>query len=290
MAYNYYCVNCGNRFKGEEIKFDLFELIGLRKTDKAESKAIQESLIIPGVLKGNAQQCKVKLEHGKRVPLTISLKTLFTILSVNGDEMTRQALSQSKYDDNDLRAVFELLLRTNENKEVEQEKISEYVNQVRERFLLEKGKEEGSKDPADYKCTFYVKPEFFENGKSEHIYTLEYALDKNAPNTTKIKAPQPIRGYCPACGEPILLNAGKYPHVLVGFLGAQSAGKTTMILSLLQELMMKFTEHGIYAPSIPLCDSRYNITRRNQKIFNNGWLPVKTVESGVNSFNASFLF
>ena len=67
MAYNYYCVNCGNRFKGEEIKFDLFELIGLRKTDKAESKAIQESLIIPGVLKGNAQQCKVKLEHGKRV-------------------------------------------------------------------------------------------------------------------------------------------------------------------------------------------------------------------------------
>ena len=289
MIYKYYCVNCGNRFNGEEIKFDLSELIGLRDAGDENSTANPAALIIPGVLKGNASACGQKLIHGKLCPITLSLKTFFTILAVNSDDMTRAALTSCKYDDDDLRNVFESLIKTNENIAVVQQQVDEYVAQIKKLFVLEKGKPDNSDDLSDYKRTFYVKPEFFENGRSEYIYTLEYTDDLNAANTKKIRAPEQIRGYCPKCGKPILLNAGKYPHVLVGLLGAQSAGKTTMILSMLQDILNHFSEHGIELPKNVLCDSRYKITRLNQRLFNNGWLPVKTQETGVNSFNASLL-
>lgn len=289
MIHKYYCVNCGNRFNGEEIKFDLFELIGLRDASDENSTANPAALIIPGVLIGNASANGQKLTHGQLCPITLSLKTLFTILAVNSDNMTRAALQQCRYDDDDLRNVFESLIKTNENIAVVQQIVDEYVAQIKKLFVLEKGKPDNSDDPSDYKRTFYVKPEFFDNGRSEHIYSLEYADDPYAANTKKIRAPEQIRGYCPKCGKPILLNAGKYPHVLVGLLGAQSAGKTTMILSMLQDILNNFYEHGIELPTNVLCDSRYKITRQNQRLFNNGWLPVKTQETGVNSFNASLL-
>lgn len=289
MIHKYYCVNCGNRFNGEEIKFDLFELIGLRDAGDENSTANPAALIIPGVLKGNADACGQKLVHGKLCPITLSLRTLFTILSVNSDDMTRAALQDCKYDDDDFRNVFESLIKTNENIAVVQQKVDEYVSQIKKLFVLEKGKPDNSDNLSDYRRTFYVKPEFFDNGRSEHIYTLEYADDQYAANTRKIRAPEQIRGYCPKCGKPILQNAGKYPHVLIGLLGAQSAGKTTMILSMLQDILLNFYEHGIELPTNVLCDSRHKITRQNQKLFNNGWLPVKTQETGVNSFNASLL-
>ena len=160
MIYKYYCVNCGNRFNGEEIKFDLSELIGLRDAGDENSTANPAALIIPGVLKGNASACGQKLIHGKLCPITLSLKTFFTILAVNSDDMTRAALTSCKYDDDDLRNVFESLIKTNENIAVVQQQVDEYVAQIKKLFVLEKGKPDNSDDLSDYKRTFYVKPEY----------------------------------------------------------------------------------------------------------------------------------
>ena len=290
MIYKYYCVNCGNRFEGKDIRFDLFELIGIRDPDKMNSTASKIALVNSGVIKGNAGPSKLK--HGVLSPITLSLESLFRILSVNSPGVTKdllkQILQKGVRDENEIRQVFENALDTSEKDEVMSKIAEEYWSQINTLFNKDPGNQDSDK-LADYKMTFYVKPEFFDNGNSEEIYTLEYKHDVRKPNTLKIRAPQPIRGYCPGCGEPILQNAGKYPHVLVGLLGAQSAGKTTMILSMLQDLMKNYGRHRIEYPGAPLCDSRFHITQRNQKMFNNGWLPVKTEEKGVNSFNASLL-
>ena len=289
MVYDYYCVNCGNRFNGEDIKFDIFQLIGIR--DDNDTGISSDVLVIPGVIKGNAHSCGHPLIHGKESTITMSLKTLFTILAVNGNESLKSAVANCVYDDNELRNVIENLISTNEKSEVEDTLVTKYVNRIKTLFTLKKGKTIGSPDLSDYECTFYVIPEFLEKDgkKDDVIYTLEYKTEEKSPNYKKIAAPEPIRGYCPKCGKPILLNTGKYPHILIGFLGAQSAGKTTMILSILQDLLDNYYEHGIKLPSNVLCDSRYTLTKENQKLFSNGWLPRKTTEDGVNSFNASLL-
>ena len=291
MIHKYYCVNCGKRFNGEDIRFDLTELIGLRNAEDENSTANPAALVRPGVLMGNAELCKQVLTHGKLTPLTMTLGTFFKILAVNCDDRTKQVLINCKYDENDLRIAFESLIKSNENPEVLQQKVNEYVSRVKTLFVLDNGKTIGSDEPEDYKCTFWIEPEFFEDGHSKEIYTLKYAKDENDANPIHISAHgQPIRGYCPNCGKPILLNTGKYPHVLIGLLGASSAGKTTMILSIMQEIEINYDQYGIEYPGTFLCDSRFNILQQNQNLFNNGWLPVKTQETGVNSFNASYVF
>ena len=69
--------------------------------------------------------------------------------------MTRAALTSCKYDDDDLRNVFESLIKTNENIAVVQQQVDEYVAQIKKLFVLEKGKPDNSDDLSDYKRTFY---------------------------------------------------------------------------------------------------------------------------------------
>lgn len=287
MIYRYYCVNCGNQMNGEEIKFDLSELVGVRDASDENTMANPAALITPKVLEANAEANGGRpLVHGKLCPITISLSTYLGILGRYTNKTTE--MLAYGYNDDDLTDAVSQLVKTNENVEAAQEKLGEYVATIKNLFVADRN-HEGSENTKDYKRTFYVKPEYFENGRSPYMYSLEYSHDINSPVTKKIRAPQQIRGYCPKCGKPILLNAGKYPHVLVGLLGAQSAGKTTMILSMLQEIEQRFHELGIEYPGNVLCDSRYLITKQNQELFNKGWLPTKTNATGVNSFNASLL-
>ena len=287
MIYKYYCVNCGNRMNGEDIRFDLSELVGVRDASDENTTANPAALISPAQLEANAEAEGGKpLVHGQLCPITMSLRTYLGILGLyTGKTKEMRAYG---YNDDDLTDAVSQLVKTNENAEAAGEKIGEYVATIKNLFVADRA-HEGSENNDDYKRTFYVKPEYFENGRSKYMYSLEYAYDVNSPNTKKIRAPQPIRGYCPKCGKPILVNAGKYPHVLVGLLGAQSAGKTTMILSMLQEIEHSFSDLNIEFPGNVLCDSRYSITRQNQELFNKGWLPLKTNATGVNSFNASLL-
>ena len=287
MIYRYYCVNCGNQMNGEEIRFDLSELVGVRDASDPNTTANPAALISPAILEANAESNGgKKLVHGQMCPVTISLSTYLGILGRYTGKI-KEMLAYG-YNDDDLRDAVSQLVKTNENAEAAGEKIDEYVATIKTLFVADKAHQD-SEDTKDYKRTFYVKPEYFENGRSKHMYSLEYAHDAITPAPKKIRAPQPIRGYCPKCGKPILLNAGKVPHVLVGLLGAQSAGKTTMILSILQEIEQRFSELGIEYPGNVLCDSRYSITNHNRLLFRNGWLAPKTNATGVNSFNASFL-
>ena len=62
-----------------------------------------------------------------------------------------------------------------------------------------------------------------------------------------------IRGYCPECNKPVLDGSGKYEHFLVGFLGAQSAGKTSLFVSMINDLPNYFGKLGIELPEV-LCE------------------------------------
>lgn len=288
MIHKYYCVNCGSRMNGEEIRFDLSEIIGVKSVDDENTIVNRAALVSPDVMEANAESYaneRRKLVHGQLCPITMSLKTYLGILGKNTG-MLDEMLSY-EHNDEDLRAAVSRIVKTSDCTEVVEFRIEEYVARIKSLFVADKA-HEGSKDNKDYKRTFYVKPEYFEEGRSKHMYTLEYAYDLNSPRTKKIGT-RPIRGYCPRCGKPVLLNAGKYPHVLVGVLGAQCAGKTTMILSMLQEIEDNFSELGIEFPGNVLYDSRYLITRRNQERFNKGWLPAMTCSTGENSFNPSLL-
>lgn len=42
MIYDYYCIDCGKKFAGQEIRFDIAELIGLRgENDNEEEFAVK---------------------------------------------------------------------------------------------------------------------------------------------------------------------------------------------------------------------------------------------------------
>lgn len=286
MIYKYYCVNCGNQMSGEQITFDLSELIGIRDAGDGNSSANPAALIPARAIAAMAMNSGHPLRHNVISPITISLKDYLGLLGKNIGKL--KEMQGYGFSDEDLRDAVEQIVKTNENIEAAGEKIDEYVARIKTLFTTD-AEHQNSDNTKDYSRTFYVRPEFFEEGKSNEIYTIEYSHNATDPNTMKIRAPQPIRGYCPTCGKPIILHAGKYPHVLIGLLGAQSAGKTTMILAMMQELQKNFSELGIRFPGNVLCDGRYSITRSNQELFNNGWLPNKTNAAGANSFNASLL-
>ena len=54
----------------------------------------------------------------------------------------------------------------------------------------------------------------------------------------------------------MLDGSGKYEHFLVGFLGAQSAGKTSLFVSMINDLPNYFGKLGIELPEV-LCDGKY---------------------------------
>lgn len=291
MIHDYYCVNCGNKLKGNEIKFDLAELIGLR--DPARTAADPNSLVDPSVLLANAERSGGKLEHQKPCKVELSLKIYLAILgrNTNRQGVDLKTLTSSTYDD--LPDSIGMIFSSNENREAAQQKINEYVDELENHFLFRAP--EGGDNPdarqnlENYTAVFYIWPEFFENGASSELYTIRYTTSRTEANPMPVRSPEQIRGYCPHCGKPVLMGTGLYPHVMIGLLGAQSAGKTTLIMAMLEEISKNFEQCGINFPENVLCDSRLGDVKKNQELYRKGWAMFKTSAQGENSFNASLI-
>lgn len=290
MIYNYYCVNCGNENKGEDICFDLSELIGVR-SDSDGSTADPLAMINSGVLKAHASMSQKTLQHGVITTIRISLKIYLTILGLNNNGRNGIGPQEMRaYDYSELDEALAQVYTSNENREAAAATIANLATSIRNQFEYVGPEDSDSRENTDfYVAKYYVKPIFFENGNSDKLYTIEYAKSLNDPNTIPMRAPEPIRGYCPKCGKPILLNTGIYPHVLVGLLGTQRAGKTTTILALLNEISRNFRNCGIMYNNTVLCDASYRNVQRDKMLFQRGYPPMKTNKDGTNAFNASML-
>ncbi len=291
MVYDYYCVNCGNKMHAGEIKFDLAELIGLR--DPSKTTADKISLVSPNVLLANIERSGGKLVHKQPCKVEFPLNIYLGILGQNSDRPNVDMQKIMMYSYDELEEAVGLIFSSNENREAAQQKINEYVAELESHFLYKgpKGENErqGRHKTSNYYATFILYPEFFDDGKSKELYTLRYSYNIAEPNPRSIQAPEEIRGYCPKCGKPVLMHAGKYPHVLIGLLGAQSAGKTTLIMSMLEEMKHSYDAIGINYPDNVLCDSRRDDVRKNMELYRKGWAMFKTSAQGENAFNASLL-
>ena len=98
-----------------------------------------------------------------------------------------------------------------------------------------------------------------------------------------------IRGYCPKCNEPIAEGSGKYEHLLVGFLGAASAGKTSLFVSMINDVCHYSEQLGIELPEI-LCDGKYDKIMSAITLNKYGWAVGKTdAQVVVEAYNATLL-
>lgn len=325
MTYKYYCVDCGNEIPGEEINFDLADLLGIRIGN--DNSSVQRGLerdekgnfknfvkrkttqISARKLMALAEKHNVPLKHGVRSFLKITLKEFLTVMGENeGGEVLAQEMRSKKY--SELREALELVFQTSENRIVEEKLIKDWLKILEERFhfndeansTIAQQKEEGKdSDPeihsmhmlmmqntTNYEAGFWIEPEFFGSSSKQAIYTVRYSLHNQNAFMENIHEPMTIRGFCPRCGQPVIEGAGKYPHELVGLLGVQSSGKTSMIMAIIKELQDNFGYLGISYPGAPLCDSRYHIMMLNKELYDNGWAVEKTnASSNEGSFNIS---
>ncbi len=294
MIYDYYCLDCGNKFSGGQISFDLAEFLGLRETQGADVVRSKTTQISVEELAALAKECGNALEHEQVSEIFITLDDLLIRMGKNaGGEAYAAAMKEFDYDG--LEEAIQMVLTTRAGAEVAKNLVSSYSDAIRNRFTYT-GTHDSMGNPnqterlkfSNYKASFFIKPEFFEGGRSRLVYTMQYSWDKSSPNMTKIVAPTVIRGYCPTCGEPIIDGAGKYKHILIGLLGAQSAGKTTTIVAMMNELWESYDKVGLKFPSNPLCDSKFYHREENDKLYKNGWAVRKTaVNTSSASFNAS---
>ena len=295
MIYDYYCVDCGNKIEGGKIKFDLAEMIGLKTGDNRVGfdKYAQVSV---GQLKGLADACKQELVHGERTKIEISLRDFLQIMGWNAGGIERRQL-MATYQYNELSEALEPFLKTGENEEGIETLLNDYQRALKNKFEFrmakradEKITEEERQDTRNYKAEFWIKPEFLENGRSDQLYTVQYSQIEGLANMETLAAPTEIRGYCPHCGKPVLKGTGKYQHLLVGLLGAQSSGKTSTIVAMVHQILESYDKLGVKFPGNILCDSRYQAMQDNILLFEKGWAVRKTDEkSNDKTFNASLL-
>lgn len=257
-----------------------------------------------------AKKQKITLAHGRKVFMRISLMDFLKIMGENvGRETGREEILRDAmihFPKSQLAAALEEVYGTNENREVADQMIRQWQAAIENRFQLSIGAEQFimrysedetkketiekmQENTANYEAGFWLEPEFFEDGRNQSIYTVKYSHDAKAAFMEEIHEPLSIRGYCPKCGQPVISGAGKYPHELIGMLGVQSAGKTSLILALISQLQESFPEYRIGYPGAALCDSRYDIMQKNLKLYENGWAVVKTnANSNEGTFNVSF--
>ena len=317
MIYDYHCVDCGMKISGDEISFDLGALIS-GTNEKGTSLSIgQITKITAKELMRLAKKHNVELKHNHRVNMIVSLREYLEILVKKKGEIEKRGqtlteelrLISSEDIDGYLKEAVGIIYETAEGQEVEEKEISDYVQRLKSWFslsvpvekqiLIEEGNgEEGvqriraiKKNPQNYIADFWIEPEFFEDGNySQSLYSIKFSSRQNVAFYTPVRDPLEIRGYCPYCGKPVIKGAGKYPHIMVGMLGAQSAGKTSLIMSMIEELNESFFELGLSFPGEVLCDSKYDIMKKNQILYKKGWAVIKTTAgTDANTFNATYL-
>lgn len=332
MVHNYYCVDCGNKLRAEQISFDLADLLGI-KIENIDSSTGKRKRSTVEILQSNeyeehkfvkskttqisvkklrelAEKRGIQLSHRKKTFMRVTLMEFLRIMGENvGRDTDRGEILgevMAQYHKSELAEALEEVYGTNENTEVAQRMIRQWqaalenrfqLSLEAEKFIMNNSGDESKREiidklqdnTANYEAGFWLEPEFFEDGKSQSIYTIRYSHDMKAAFMEDIHEPLTIRGYCPICGQPVIDGAGKYPHELVGMLGVQSAGKTSLILALISQLQETFDEFGINYPGAALCDSRYDIMQNNHKLYDCGWAVVKTnASSNEGTFNVSF--
>ena len=310
MVHKYYCVDCGERFDGSRISFDLGELIGLRyrltdgRTDKLDGyntslgQVTFEQILNYGKEKtDDVSDEDGEKRYGKIYAIRYSLKSYLQVMAYNyaGGEKdpikARNYRGQAEnlklnhlYDEPKDNILCDILGLNKEGLNTAME-IRFFVNSLLSIFHNTGARDE--QDTDKYVCQFEVRPVLFSD--SPAIETLEY---RNSINTiwTKISYGGKIRGYCPKCGSPVIDGCGRCEHILVGLLGAQSAGKTSTIIALMAYMKSKFDEFGLKRPSsIPSRDRKYKKALENLKLYENGWAVKKTNINDATTFNASLL-
>ena len=295
MIYDYYCVDCGRKIHGNDIYFDLAQFLEM-DLGKTEDRM---ALISAGQLKELAIRCGERLQEQVPVKLKVTLKEMLDIMA----EFSRKrkylqgSIETAHYDD--LRDVLEKLFAgVSASQAMIGQMASVYARELSARFEFSNGTdreptEEEVNDTNRYYAWFWIKPFFLENGASSELYTVQFRAagreEKSPPVTLMdIVLNTEIRGYCPECGKPVLLHTGQVPHIMVGLLGAQSAGKTSLIVSMINHIQNHYYELGIEYPNNPLCDSKYRYMMRNLQLFEYGWAMEKTAaDVSTETFNAS---
>lgn len=291
MIYDYYCTNCGNKLYGTDIVFDLAQIL-----DLGSERFIKFS---PVDLREVAERNNQPLVNGQKIRLKI---TLFDLLGYIGqdfdtrDQEAMQELSYSAFSNDDGQNQMKNLLQGNsmQNEEVQDEKIKNWIDAITAKVKLqektdsEMSDEEWPQDTSHYELYFWVEPVCFEG--SEEIYTIKYSMEENPANLLPFSYQKKIiRGYCPKCNEPIADGSGKYEHLLVGFLGAASAGKTSLFVSMINDVCHYSEQLGIELPEI-LCDGKYDKIMSAIKLNKYGWAVGKTdAKAVVEAYNATLL-
>ena len=300
MIYDYYCVDCGRKIHGEDIYFDLAQLLEMDLSKADQGKADDRmALISADQLKALAQRCGEQLQEQVTVKLRITLKEMLDSMA----EFSRKkkylqgTVATSQYDD--LEGVLEKMFAGVSGSQMEiQQMVKSYAQELSARFEFNnrtnrEPTEEEVNNTSNYLAWFWIKPFFLEDGNSEELYTVQFRAaerEERMPPVTlmDITLNTAIRGYCPECGKPVLLHTGQVPHIMVGLLGAQSAGKTSLIVSMINYIQSHYDELGIEYPNNPLCDSKYRYMIRNLKLYEYGWAMEKTAaDVSTETFNAS---
>ncbi len=278
MIYDYYCVDCGRKIPGNAIQFDLAQFLEMDVGNSSEERI---ALISSSQLKEIASACRERLQEQSTVKLKVTLKQMLDIMV---EFSKKKKYVQGSIETDNYINLQEILEAVFAGASASQAMISQmafdYAKELRARFTFDdegrEPEEEELNDTKRYCAYFWIKPFFLENGMSSDLYTVQYRVaerDEKTPPVTlmDIVLNTEIRGYCPECGKPVLLHTGQVPHIMVGLLGAQSAGKTSLIVSMINHIQNYYNDLGIEYPNNPLCDSKYRYMMRNLKLYEYGW-------------------
>lgn len=289
MIYDYYCTNCGNKLYGTDIVFDLAQIL-----DLGQEKFIKFS---PIDLREVAERNNQPLVNGRKIRLKITLFDLLGYIGQDLDTLNQEAMQELSYDEFAAgEAMVDLLQGSSmQNDDVQMNNIKTLVDAITAKLNLREktgsetlGDAEWLQDTSHYDLYFWVEPVFFEG--TEEIYTIKYSLEENPANLLPFSYKRKIiRGYCPKCNEPIAEGGGKYEHLLVGFLGAASAGKTSLFVSMINDVCHYSEQLGIELPEI-LCDGKYDKIMSAITLNKYGWAVGKTdAQVVVEAYNATLL-
>ena len=289
MIYDYYCTNCGNKLYGTDIVFNLAQIL-----DLGSERFIKFS---PIDLREVAERNNQPLVYGRKIRLKITLFDLLGYIGQDLDTLNQEAMQELSYDEFAAgEAMVDLLQGSSmQNDDVQMNNIKTWVDAITAKLKLQEkaGSEtlddaEWMQDTSHYDLYFWVEPVFFEG--TEEIYTIKYSLEENPANLLPFSYKRKIiRGYCPKCNEPIAEGSGKYEHLLVGFLGAASAGKTSLFVSMINDVCHYSEQLGIELPEI-LCDGKYDKIMSAIRLNKYGWAVGKTdAQVVVEAYNATLL-
>ena len=244
-----------------------------------------------------AERNNQPLVNGRKIRLKITLFDLLGYIGQDLDTLNQEAMQELSYDEFAAgEAMVDLLQGSSmQNDDVQMNNIKTWVDAITAKLKLQEkaGSEtlddaEWMQDTSHYDLYFWVEPVFFEG--TEEIYTIKYSLEENPANLLPFSYKRKIiRGYCPKCNEPIAEGSGKYEHLLVGFLGAASAGKTSLFVSMINDVCHYSEQLGIELPEI-LCDGKYDKIMSAIRLNKYGWAVGKTdAQVVVEAYNATLL-